>query len=120
MGGGPRASEQREIIAQFALDAGTQPPAITSESQILAWPLWSQESGVVLLANFTGEPAGEVTVRFAGPVRVESLRSVRRGELKFERAENGQITCKLSVEAVTDILVLRAPAVEEGQAARAP
>jgi hypothetical protein len=119
MGSGPRASEQREIVAQSALDAGTQPPAITSESRILAWPLWNQESGVVLLANFTGEPAGEATVRFAGPVRVESLRSLRGG-LKFERAENGQITCQLPVETVTDILVLRAPAVEEGQAARAP
>jgi hypothetical protein len=95
----------RDVYVKFALDAGVKPPAVTSVSQILAYPLWSKGAGVVLLANYTGEPAENVTVRFQAPVTVKSLRSLRHGELKFTRAR-GYIECAVPVDDVTDILVV--------------
>ena len=47
------ADQRRAIYAAFAIDAGVQPPAITSANQILAWPLWTQSKGVLLLANLS-------------------------------------------------------------------
>ncbi len=58
---------RRRVYTDFALESGVQPPATTSVSQILAWPLWIQDKGVILLANYTGAPAAEVRVRFETP-----------------------------------------------------
>ncbi|MHB0935655.1 MAG: hypothetical protein ACYC6A_04625 [Armatimonadota bacterium] len=97
---------ERDVYAKFALDAGVKPPAVTSVSQILAYPLWSKSGGVVLIANYTGEPAKEnVTVRFQAPVDVTTLRSLRHGALKFTR-KGGYIECSVPVDDVTDILVV--------------
>lgn len=96
----------RDVYARFAFDAGVKPPALTSVSQILAYPLWSKGAGVVLIANYAGEPAKEhVTVRFQSPVRVKSLRSLRHGAVKFN-SKGGYIECSLPVDDVTDILVV--------------
>lgn len=101
--------ERRKVIAQFALDA-VVPPATTSVSQILAWPLWSLNGGVVLIANFTGNPAENVTVSFGSPQPVKSLRSIRQGELKFEQDKDKRVTCTIPVKDVTDILIVNGPA----------
>ena len=96
----------RDIYVKFALDAGVKPPALTSVNQVLAYPLWSKGAGVVLIANYTGEPAKDaVTVRFQSPVRVKSLRSLRHGAVKF-KSKGGYIECSLPVDDVTDILVV--------------
>jgi len=96
----------RDVYAKFALEAGVKPPAFTSVSQILAFPLWSKGAGVVLIANYTGEPAKDaVTVRFQSPVRVQTLRSLHHGALRFKRT-HGYIECSLPVNDVTDILVV--------------
>jgi hypothetical protein len=100
--------DRRNAIARFALDA-VSPPATSSVSQILAWPLWARNGGAVLIANFTGNPAEQVTVRFWFPQPVKSLRSLRAGELKFDQDKEQQVTCNLPVKDVTDILVINSP-----------
>jgi hypothetical protein len=95
---------RRDVISQFTLST-VQSPATSSVSQILAWPLWSRKAGVVLLANFTGEPAREVVVSFTPPHGIASIRSLRRGKISF-KTKRGQATCILPVEEVTDMIVV--------------
>lgn len=95
----------RDVYAKFALDAGVKPPAFTSVSQLLAFPLWSKGAGVVLIANYTGEPAANVTVRFQAPMDVKTVRSLHHGDLLFKRA-GGYLECSVPVDDVTDILVV--------------
>jgi len=94
--------KEREAIVRPALDSGVRPAATTSVSQILAWPLWTQHKGVVLIANFTGNPAEAVEVGFLLPRPVRAVRSLRHGDLKFDEATR----CTLPVNEVTDILVV--------------
>jgi hypothetical protein len=100
--------DRRKVIAQFALDAVT-PPAITSASQIMAWPLWALNGGAVLIANFTGDPAENVRVSFWSPQIVKTLRSIRVGQLKFEQDKDKRVTCTIPVKDVTDILIINGP-----------
>ncbi len=88
------------------LHAGAQPPASTSANQILAWPLWMQQKGVVLLANFSGEPEEKIVVRFHSPVPVSSVRSLRNGKLKFIMNAQHDFELTLHMEEVTDVLVV--------------
>jgi hypothetical protein len=96
---------KRGVYTEFASAAGVRRPATTSVDQLLAWPLWGKDKGVVLLANYTGQPQPNVEVTFDSPLRVHKLRSLRRGEMAFTN-EGGQIRATLSVEDVTDILVV--------------
>jgi len=100
----PQGAE-RDVYVKFALDAGVKAPAVTSANQILAYPLWSPGAGVVLLANYTGEPAEAVTVRFQSPMMVKSVRSLHHGALKFTR-KGSYTECVVPVTDVTDILVV--------------
>jgi hypothetical protein len=95
--------EKRDVFTKLAVGSAVAIPARTSVSQILAWPLWTKDKGVVLLANFTGEPAANVEIVFASPVRVTKLRSLRKGELKFTK-DGQEIRVSLPLEEVTDIL----------------
>ena len=95
---------RRDIIAALARESVT-PPAITSVSQIVASPLWAKKQGVVLLANYTGNPAENVTVTFQAPLTVRTVTSLRAGKLKFKR-HHGTIECTLPVRDVTDMLII--------------
>ena len=95
---------RRDIIAALARESVT-PPAITSVSQIVASPLWAKKQGVVLLANYTGNPAENVTVTFQSPLTVRTVTSLRTGKLKFKR-HHGTIECTLPVRDVTDMLIV--------------
>jgi len=97
--------QKRAVYARFAIAAGVQRPAVTSVDQLLAWPLWTKERGVVLLANYTGQPQPGVEVTLTSPIGVKKLRSIRKGELKFANAGQ-EIKATLPVEDVTDILVV--------------
>src|ERR1043166_621533 len=103
--------DRRNVIARFALDA-VVPPATSSASQILACPPWAPNAGAVLIANFTGNPAENVTVRFWSPQPVKSLRSIHQGELKFEQDKDKRVTCSLSVKDVTDVLIINGAALK--------
>ncbi len=100
------ADQRREAITAFALQAGAQPPASTSVSQILAWPLWTQQKGVVLLANFSGELADNMVVQFRSPVPVSKVRSLRTGELKFKAQDQRGFEVTMPMGEVTDLLVV--------------
>ncbi len=100
------ADQRREAITAFASHAGVRPPASTSISQILAWPLWTQHNGVVLLANFTGERAEKVVVQFHSPVPVSNVRSLRTGEVKFTKKDHGEFELTLPMYEVTDVIVV--------------
>jgi len=97
--------QRRDVIAGFARDA-VNPPATTSASQILAWPLWSKRQGAVLIANYTGQPADSVNIMFKAPMRVRRVESLRAGKLQFKRGRGGVVTCTLPVRDVTDILLV--------------
>jgi len=99
------AAREKGVIAKFALDS-VVPPASTSVSQIMAWPLWSLNGGAVLIANFTGNPVENVTIRFWSPQPVKSLRSIRQRELKFSQDKDKYVSCALAVKDVTDILIV--------------
>jgi hypothetical protein len=99
------AGSQREAIAAFALQAGVQPAAHTSANQVLAWPLWTQHKGVVLLANFSGEAATKMLVRFRSPIALSKVRSLRTGELKFAKTQ-GEYELAMPMAEVTDVLVV--------------
>jgi hypothetical protein len=96
---------KRGVYTEFASAAGVRRPATTSVDQLLTWPLWTKDKGVLLLANYTGQPRPGVEVTFDSPVPVHKLRSIRRGELTFTN-EGGQIRTTLPVEDVTDILIV--------------
>ncbi len=100
------ADQRREAIVAFAVQAGAQPPATTSASQILAWPLWTQSRGVILLANFSGEPADKLVVRFRSPTRPSKVRSLRSGALTFTAKAQRDFELTLPMEEVTDVLVV--------------
>ncbi len=98
----------REAIAGFALRANVSVPAATSVNQILAWPLWTQHNGVILIANFSGEPVKNVTVSFTAPVPFKTLRSLRAGDLTsgVKRMDASRVEVTLPVSDVTDMLIL--------------
>jgi hypothetical protein len=96
---------KRAVYVAFATAAGAKPPARTSVDQLLAWPLWTSNKGVVLLANFTAQPQPNVEVVFTSPVPVSKLRSIRKGDLPFS-THGPQIKTTLSVDDVSDILVI--------------
>ncbi len=98
--------QRREAITAFALQAGVRPPASASVSQILAWPLWTQHNGVVLLANFTGEGAEKMMVQFHSPVPVSKVRSLRMGEVKFTAKDQAEFELTMPMHEVTDVLVV--------------
>jgi hypothetical protein len=100
------ADHRREAITAFALQAGARPPANTSVSQILAWPLWTQQKGVILLANFSGEPAPNLVVQFRSPVPVSKVRSLRTGDVKFTMNEQQEYQLTMPMGEVTDVLVV--------------
>jgi len=100
------SDQRRQAIAAFALEAGAWPAASTSVSQILAWPLWTQQKGVVLLANFSDEPAERMVVRFRSPVPVSKVRSLRSGEVNFKAKAQGEFELALPMGEVTDVLVV--------------
>jgi hypothetical protein len=100
------ADQRREAITAFALQAGARPPACTSLSQILAWPLWTQHSGVVLLANFSGEPATKMVVKFRSPLPVNKVRSLRTGQVKFTVKDQREVELTMPMGEVTDVLVV--------------
>ena len=95
----------RSIYVASATAAGVERPAVTSVDQVLAWPLWGKTKGVVLLANYTGEPQPRVEVTFSSPIRVNKLRSIRKGELKFT-GDGRHIKAAIPIEGATDILVV--------------
>ena len=101
------AGPERNAIARMALDSGIDLPAVTDTSQVLAWPLWRQGDGVVLLANYTGEPVPRLHVRLAVPIKIKRLESLRHGRLKFTRPDPGHIEYTLPVEDVTDVIRVR-------------
>jgi hypothetical protein len=103
---------QRDVITQFALDAGVAQPATTAISQVLAWPLWRQHDGVVMIANFTGEPVADVKVTFESPIVVESIESIRHGKMAFEQVDQRTVTLTLPRVEVTDILIVKSKAAE--------
>lgn len=88
--------------------AGVKPIATTSVHQILAWPLWTQTKGVILLANFTGEPAKELTVTFTSPIPIKSIRSIRTGDLTpaIKHPDPTHIELTLPLNDVTDMLIV--------------
>ncbi len=100
------ADQRREAITAFALQAGVRPPARASVSQILAWPLWTQQKGLVLLANFSGEPVEKLLVQVHSPVPVGKVRSLRTGEVKFKATGQGDLELILPMGEVTDVLVV--------------
>jgi hypothetical protein len=100
------ADPRRQAIATFALEAGAQPPATTSANQVLAWPLWTQHKGVVLLANFSGEPAENLVVRFRSPMPVAKVRSLRMGEVRFQTKDQRDVVLTMAMGEVTDVLVV--------------
>jgi hypothetical protein len=95
---------RREAMTAWALQAGVQRPARTSVNQILAWPLWTQHKGVVLLANFSGLPAEKMVVQFRAPMPVSKVRSLRTGEVKFWK-DKGEYELTMPMREVTDVLV---------------
>jgi hypothetical protein len=97
---------RRRIYTDFALESGVQAPATTSVSQILAWPLWIQDQGVILVANYTGTPAAEVRIRFETPAPIKKAHALHGGDLPVHRldAEHAEVT--LPMADVTDIIQL--------------
>ena len=80
-------------------------PRGTSVSQILAWPLWTQQKGVVLLANFSGQPTEKLVVQFRSPVPVSKVRSLRTGEVRFTKDQR-EYKLTMPMGEVTDVLVV--------------
>ena len=66
------------------------------------WPLWTQQKGLVLLANSSGEPAQRMVVQFRSPVPVSKVRSLRSGEVNFKAKPQGEFELALP-------LLLRTP-----------
>jgi len=97
---------RRKIFTGLAADAGASPPAITSASQVLAWPLWTQNKGVILLANYTGEPVSELHVTFVAPLPITKAHSLRQGELALGRLDQDGLQLTLPMDEVTDIILL--------------
>ncbi len=100
------SDQRRQAIAAFALEAGARPAASTSVSQILAWPLWTQQKGVVLLANFSGESAERMVVQFHSPLPVSKVRSLRNGAVNFKAKDQGEFELAVPMDEVTDVLVV--------------
>ncbi len=102
------AGPARDAIVGFAQSAKVSAPASTSVNPILAWPLWTQQSGVILIANFTSEPAKEVTVSFTAPVPFKTLRSLRTGDVtnRMKRIDASRVEVTLPVSDVTDMLIV--------------
>jgi hypothetical protein len=97
---------RRKIYSEFALAAGAQPPATTSINQILAWPLSTQHNGVVLLANYTGEPAENVAVSFISPLPITKATALHAGPLKLSHPDADHFEFTLPMKDVTDIITL--------------
>jgi hypothetical protein len=98
--------DRRKIYADFALDADAAPPATTSVSQVLAWPLWTQHNGVVLLANYTGEPAAEVRVRLFTPMPITQARALHGGNLHLTHPDADHVEFTVPMKDVTDMIGL--------------
>jgi hypothetical protein len=99
------AGEKRDVFARFAADSAVTVPARTSVGQILAWPLWTKDKGVVLLANFSGKPVENMVVQFRAPMPVSKVRSLRTGEVKFTK-DLREYALTLPMGEVTDVLVV--------------
>lgn len=97
---------RRKIYSEFALAAGAAPPATTSINQILAWPLWTEHNGVLLLANYTGEPLENVVVKFISPLPITKATALHAGPLRLSHPDADHFEITLRMKDVTDIVTL--------------
>ena len=98
--------ESRSIITAFALESNTETPATTNVNQILAWPLWSEQGGAILLANYSGAISEQLSVTFQSKGKVKKIRSLRSGKLNFTRVDSIHTKLTLPLKDVTDILLV--------------
>jgi hypothetical protein len=97
---------RRKIYTEFAFASGVHPPAVTSVNQVLAWPLWTQHKGVILLANYTGEPSDQVVVKFISPLPISKASALHAGALKLIHSDSDHFEITLPMKDVTDIITL--------------
>ncbi len=95
---------RRQIYAAFAAQSGAEPPATTSISQLLAWPLWTQHKGVLLLANYTGQPAENLSITFTSPLPITKATSLRHGPLTLTHPDPDHYQLARPMRDVTDII----------------
>jgi len=95
---------RRQVIAGFAQESVAL-PATTDKNQVLAWPIIARNGAAILIANYTGNPAGKVNLEFSVPWDVKRIHSLRHGNVIFSRAGD-RYRCALVVDDVTDILVV--------------
>jgi hypothetical protein len=98
--------QHRAIFTDFALASGAQPPAVTSTNQILAFPLWTQTKGVILLANYAGHPADAVKVTFTSPLPITKAAALHAGPLPLTHPDPDHFQLTLPMNDVTDIITL--------------
>jgi len=84
--------------------AGVEKP-VTVDRPMIEAPLLASEDGVtVTLLNWTNEPQQDVLLKVRTERPVGSVRSVKRGRVRYRRAD-GFVTVKLPVDTV-DVLML--------------
>ena len=60
----------------------------------------------MLPANFSGEPAERMAVRFRSAAPVSKVRSLRSGEVNFKAEDQGELELAVPMREVTDVLVV--------------
>jgi hypothetical protein len=97
---------RRWITAPTQL-AGVTPP-VRVDRPLVETPLLVSDAGAaVTLLNWTGERIDALTVSVTPGFPVQSIESIRHGNLEFA-SEDGGVRCSVPLEAA-DILVLRPP-----------
>ena len=108
----------RNWIVRPTQEAGIQNPVESSIPLVETPILLSDVGAAVTVLNWNNEPASNLELTIRTPFEVGSVKSVKDGELKFERNDAGGIRVRLAVSA-GDILVLK-PKVSDGSSRFTP
>jgi len=95
----------REMILHPVRTAGVAPPVQPDRALVEAPLLLSPKGAAVTLLNWTGESLPQVTVAAHLPFAAQSVESVKRGKLPFQRTTQG-VSFTLPLDAA-DIVLLR-------------
>jgi hypothetical protein len=95
----------RGWIVQPVESAKVRTPVVMDRPLVEAPLLLSEKGAAITLLNWTGEPQKQVKLTVRVPFEVASVKSVSRGEVKFEKSGEA-ITFSLPL-AAADILMLR-------------
>jgi hypothetical protein len=99
--------ELAPLITALPTALNIKKPATTSVPFVEGAVLQSPKGIAVTLLNWSGKPAGSVTVTINDVPRLKSVRSARLGTLKYKKQGNS-ITLQLSMPQVTDVILVEA------------